>query len=475
MAQMDEIIAIDIGSTRTKGALFRVDDNRMKVIDRQEEPTWSEGLEEGFFRVLEALHNRAATQPSLAYSSSAKGGLNICAVGIVPQLTLKMAKQTALSAGGKVTSHFAYKLTTADLKKIETENPDIILLTGGTDGGNEEYLLHNAALLSQLSWDGPILFAGNRSVSNKIGEILQRRELYHCENILPAIDSPNPGPARQAIRDIFLQRLCGGKGLNQIVVKSGSAPVPTPSAIFDFLSLPTLRNGSLFGTAGQNGGFLLFDIGGATSDCYSLGVREEASDRILKGLPEPDPKRTVEGDLGIRVSAAATISAAESDGYLQRVLQLQEDQAEMLRVYAQKVSNRPESPPAEEDRPLAKICLDQALMRHAGRMRQAATSTGTVTVQAGKDLSAVSTVIGTGGFLARCSQPPQPLSPPLLDRDGWELLIPGTPEFWQDSDYLWPLLANAARIHPEAACKLAPAVLSRRSSTTSNIRSSYGA
>lgn len=453
---MDEIIALDLGSTRTKGALFRLENSHLRLIEREEVPTSSKNLEEGFFNVFEALRSRAVTQPSLAYSSSAKGGLSICAVGIVPELTLKMAKQTALSAGGKVSSHFAYKLTADDLKAIEAENPDIVLLTGGTDGGNEEYLLHNAKLLSRLSWDGPILCAGNRSVSDKIKTTLRKRELYLCENILPEIDSPNPGPAREEIRQIFLQRLCGGKGLNKIQSKTGTAPVPTPAAIFDFLSLPQFKTA----------GFILFDIGGATSDCYSFVDSPAAGDRIVKGLPEPDPKRTVEGDLGIRVSAAATISAAETDGYLQRVLQLPETQADALRRYAAKISREPESPPAEEDWLLTKICLDQSLIRHAGRLRQAATTNGTIAVQEGKDLTTVNTVIGTGGFLSRCSQAPQPLRPPVLDRHGWELLLPGRPRFWQDTDYLWPLLANAARIYPEAASKLAPEVLS--------IRSNYG-
>jgi hypothetical protein len=51
----------------------------------------------------------------------------------------------------------------------------------------------------------------------------------------------------------------------------------------------------------------------------------------------------------------------------------------------------------------------------------------------------------------------------MFDREGWELLVPGKPRFLQDTDYLWPLLANAARIHPDAALRLAPEVLAERS------------
>ncbi len=482
---MDEIIAIDIGSTRTKGALFRVSNEKLQLITREEGETTTGDLSDGFFQILEALGNRSRNTPTLAYSSSAKGGLSICAVGIVPDLTLKMAKQTALSAGGKVSSYFAWKLTDGDLESIQAENPDIILFTGGTDGGNEEYLFHNASQLARLiklGWEGPILFAGNRSAADQVRKLLRGRELYICENILPEIDRPNPEPARQEIRRIFLQRLCGGKGLEWIIKKTGEAPLPTPSVIFDFLSHPAFRDGTLFskgvadggvvgdGTkadrkaavgeaAGASGGsgLLLFDIGGATSDCYSFGVPAGACSRRLRGLAEPDPKRTVEGDLGLRVSASSAVAAAEAEGFYPGGSEI-----EALRDYADQVSRRAETPPGEIDRFLAEICLTLTLLRHAGEVRDVATPSGTVQVQMGKDLSGIRAIIGTGGFLSRSAEAVALPSPPLFNREGWELLIPKNPQFLQDQDYLWPLLANAARIQPEAALRLAPEVLVNR-------------
>lgn len=463
---MEEIIAIDLGSTRTKGALFRVEEERLRPLMREEADTHPGDLEEGFSRVLEALLVRSSGKPSLAYSSSAKGGLSICAVGIVPELTLKMAKQTALSAGGKVSSHFAWKLTEEDLRTIAGERPDIILLTGGTDGGNEEYLLYNASQLAELSslgWEGPVLFAGNRCAADRVRKILDGKELYICKNILPELDRPEPEPARGEIRRIFLQRLCEGKGLGNIIRRTGEHPLPTPSVLFDFLSLGALREGPLFPENG--GGMVLFDIGGATSDCYSFGVRPPADGRVLRGLPEPDPKRSVEGDLGLRVSAQAAVAAAEAEGFFRtgRSAEEADAQAAALRAYAGRVSRETDAPPADEDRLLAEICLTHALVRHAGRMREAATASGTVFVQEGKDLTGVSAVIGTGGYLSRCAAPPALPAPPLFDRTGWELLLPGRARFFQDTDYLWPLLANAARIHPGAALRLAPEVLAERS------------
>lgn len=451
---MEELIAIDLGSTRTKGALFRSREGKLQVMAREEGDTTTGDLQEGFFSVLEALASRSLGKTGIAYSSSARGGLSICAVGIVPALTLKMARQTALSAGGKVTSHYAYKLTDEDIEAIEATDPDIILFTGGTDGGNEDYLLHNAAALAGCAWEGPILYGGNRSLRSQIREILKNKELFVVENLLPEIDQPNPEPARREIRRIFLERLCEGKGLGEIIRRTGEKPVPTPSAIFDFISLPGFSALPPF-----RDGALLFDVGGATSDCYSVGLTSAGTDRILRGLPEPDPKRTVEGDLGLRISAPAAVACAREEGLLQGSMGLDETALRELEAYALGVSRNPERPAAEEDRLLAEICLTLGLIRHAGRMRQSATTSGRVVLQEGKDLTPAEVLIATGGFLSRSSSLPNLPAPPLLDRQGQELLIPRNPRLLQDRDYLWPLLANAARLNPHGALRLAPDLL----------------
>lgn len=48
---------------------------------------------------------------------------------------------------------------------------------------------------------------------------------------------------------------------------------------------------------------MLIDMGGATTDVYSASANTLSPDTVLHGVPEPFVKRTVEGDLGMRVSA----------------------------------------------------------------------------------------------------------------------------------------------------------------------------
>ena len=103
-----------------------------------------------------------------------RGGLTIAAIGLVPDLTLKAAKMAAASAGGKVIASFAYKLTQADIGTLEKLKSDIILLSGGTDGGDETYVLHNARMLAASSVGSFILYAGNQAVREPVLDILRR-------------------------------------------------------------------------------------------------------------------------------------------------------------------------------------------------------------------------------------------------------------------------------------------------------------
>ena len=89
-------------------------------------PTTIDHLADGFFTVLNKILNVSDARPLLEagkvninYSSSAKGGLAVAALGLVPTITLESAKVTAHSAGAKVSQHFAYKLNRTDIRKLE--------------------------------------------------------------------------------------------------------------------------------------------------------------------------------------------------------------------------------------------------------------------------------------------------------------------------------------------------------------------
>lgn len=139
----------------------------------------------------------------LKYSSSAKGGLAVAAMGLVPSITLESAKVTAHSAGAKIAQYYSYKLNRHDIQALESSPPDILLFSGGTDGGEESYGLANARALAESNVNCAIIYAGNRDIQDEVQSILAQKDLTIVDNILPDLDHPNPYAARQAIAICF--------------------------------------------------------------------------------------------------------------------------------------------------------------------------------------------------------------------------------------------------------------------------------
>ncbi len=447
------VTSIDIGSTWTKGASFTVDETGvLRVLKREATPTTVDDLAEGFFHVLDALGG-PADRRSLFYSSSAKGGLAVAALGLVPEVTAEMAKVAAYSAGARLSQVYAYRLTRADIAALEANPPDILLFAGGTDGGNTEYVRANAQALAASRLFCPIVYAGNRSVRDEVADLLGDRDITLVDNLLPELNRPNPEPARAAMREIFLSTIVAGKGLDGIIRATGAEPVPTPYAVYEFSRLIQAH------VPGWET-FMLVDMGGATTDVYSGQIDTPVVGTVHRGLPEPPLKRTVEGDLGLRVSAEAAAVAGRA--IVEETLGHDADRLAVFAEHARAVAAAPASLPANAqgkrlDALLAGTCLATACARHAGRMYPVSTVDGVVNVRMGRDLTGVRQVIGSGGYLAATDDfDPNPwLSRVAIDEAGRQILLPRGVRYFRDAQYLIPLLANAARRWPVAAAKAA--------------------
>ena len=440
-------LGIDIGSTWTKGAVFVPDDDHgLRLEELYRTPTTVDDLRRGFDACRNKLDPNGEAE--LYYSSSAKGGLRIAALGVVPELTLRMAREAACSAGGKITSVTAYKLCADDVEAMLKKAPDIVLLTGGTDGGNEECVRHNLELLAKLPPELPVIYAGNRSLRDLVREKLGGRELKVVENVLPELSRPNAGPAREAIRELFLERIVSGRGLDKIVAETGCEPVPTPLAMLEFLK-------SFYEFTERETGFAVVDMGGATTDFYSACADKFESNVMVRGIPEPPVKRTVEGDVGMRVSARAAFEEIREELEKRRG----EDYVEKMEKYIDHVSCEceylPQTPEEREfDLSLAAGCYTVALRRHAGRRRQVFTTTGPVAIQTGRNLRHVNVVVGSGGFLSR-------MTPEELKNMWWETPVDPECEMLTPLDFVWrpdaegvmALAAEVARGVPEKACR----------------------
>ena len=181
-----------------------------------------------------------------------------------------------------------------------------------------------------------------------------------------------------------------------------------------------------------------------------LGVEREIAAYI------PQVKRTVEGDLGMRVSAHATcrVGGKTQETALERA----GISAERLCEYADQLAAHPDYLPlsAEDegfDQALAGLCVGNACARHVGRSATVYTPEGEMQVQTGRDLRQVGKLIGSGGWLSRAENfsPADWLADHAVDKRGRLVLTPRDFTWYRDKEYLFPLLANLAREVPKAA------------------------
>lgn len=374
-------------------------------------------------------------------TSSAAGGLKMCVHGLVYDMTVKAAEAAALGAGAVIRQTTAGKLRNSELDETAAIRPNLILLAGGTDGGERETILYNAEQLAKSGLTAPVIYAGNRQAAGEAEEILKRAgvPVFVTENVYPRLDALNIEPARKIIHRVFTEHIVKAPGMEHIREMVSGAILPTPGAVMESAML-------LYETLGD---LAVIDIGGATTDVHSVA---EGSEEVAKQLTSPEPfaKRTVEGDLGLYVNAGHLVDQIGAE-LLSRELGIDVDRV---------MENYKPIPETPEQLVLTqRLCREAgvtAAVRHAGRLRYVYTPSGRRTVAEGKDLSCVKTVIGTGGGLTRLPGHEELLRQ-IADCNGSGLMLyprPGAARLLFDRDYIMASMGVLSKTDPGAAKKL---------------------
>jgi uncharacterized protein (TIGR01319 family) len=395
---MDAVLLIDFGSTNTKISAVDIEGERITGTAAAF-TTADTDIGEGLAEALETLQKKTGplTIRQRFACSSAAGGLRMIAAGLVPALTAEAARLATLGAGARLIRVFSYELTDEDIAETAALKPDIFLLAGGTDGGNRDCLLNNAARLAACPADFPVIIAGNRNVQKASAEMFKNREVIRCPNVMPRLNEINTEPVQEEIRRIFLERIVHAKGLSRERELISGILMPTPAAVkqaLELLSRGTEKQAGL-------GELAAADLGGATTDVYSLaGGLPVNGDTVLKGISEPFSKRTVEGDIGMRYGACGVreaVGAGRLAGLSGCTVPEIEAWLELLGAHPEKM---PETAGEEAmDFALAAGALETAFIRHAGTLEEVYTPTGPAYMQSGKDLTGVSHLVLTGGAL----------------------------------------------------------------------------
>lgn len=439
------VLVAEIGSTTTVVNAFNgIGTPSPTFVGQGQAPTTvlegdvTVGLKGAINSLKENLHANDITWDDMLATSSAAGGLKMTVHGLVYDMTVRAAKEAALGAGGIIKMVTSGRLRRTDLKKIQEINPNIILVAGGVDYGERETALDNMEMILSMGLKTPIIYAGNIENQEEVKEMCEEAgvQLYLVENVYPKIDMLVVEPTRKVIQDAFEEHIIHAPGMTKVRELVKGPIIPTPGAVMEAAKVLKEDLGDL----------VIFDVGGATTDVHSVTQGSEEINSILIS-PEPEAKRTVEGDLGVFVNVNHVVDKIG----IEELKKEFPDADEILSSY---------KPIPETDREkefverLTREAVLTSLERHAGQMRYLYGASGKKTVAEGKDLTAIKYIIGTGGALTRLPNKVKILEKVCTHGKGLELYPTVAAKILIDEDYIFSSLGVLSKKYPEDALLL---------------------
>ena len=468
------ILATDCGSTTTKAILIERIDGTYRQTYRGEAPTTVEepaadvtmGVVNAVSEVGELAGRRLVDDDGQIIrptrgsdgcdlyisTSSAGGGLQMMVAGVVREMTAASAKRAALGAGAIVMDTIATndkRLPHEQIQRIRDLRPDMILISGGTDGGTTTHVVQIAELVAparpQPRFGGeyrmPVIYAGNVDAREAIEATFDDSiELSLVDNLRPTMEREHLGPARDRIHDVFLEHVMAhAPGYDKLIDWTDAPIMPTPAAVGNILQ--RIAEQLEINAVGV-------DIGGATTDIFS----------VFDGTFN----RTVSANLGMSYSISNVCAEATLPKIL-RWVPIDMDERELRNRVKNKMI-RPTTIPQT----LESLLFEQAVAREALRLayeqhKEFATTLKGVQQQRtiGDTFSQESSgqtivnnmtldlLVASGGVLSHAPRMQQTAAM-LVDAFQPE----GITTLAKDSIFMMPHLGVLAQVHPEAAVQV---------------------
>ena len=468
------ILATDCGSTTTKAILIQKVDGIYRQTHRGEAPTTVEepfadvtiGVVNAITEIQEIANRkliddqgqiiRPATEHEgcdiYISTSSAGGGLQMMVAGVVREMTAESAKRAALGAGAIVMDVIASndkRRPHEQIKRIRELRPDIMLISGGIDGGTTTHVVQIAELIAPAKprprfgseYTMPIIYAGNKDAAPLVQKVIGKGfALTIVDNLRPVLERENLGPARDAVHDLFLEHVMAhAPGYDKLLEWTDAPIMPTPGAVGNILQTIASRQGiNVVGV----------DIGGATTDVFS----------VFDGTFN----RTVSANLGMSYSIANVCAEAGMPNIL-RWVHVEMDESDLRNRIKNKMI-RPTTIPQT----LEALIFEQAVAREALRLayvqhKEFATTLKGVQQQrtvgdtfrqetSGQtivDNMKLDLLVASGGVLSHA---------PRMHQTAMMLIDAFEPEGFttlaKDSIFMMPHLGVLAQVHPQASLEV---------------------
>ena len=478
------ILATDCGSTTTKAILIEKRDGEYRLIVRGEAPTTVETpFEDVTMGVLNAIAeveelsgrklldedgkiisptsgDKVGTDVYIS-TSSAGGGLQMMVAGVVRSMTAESAERAALGAGAIVMDVIASndrRLPHQQIERIRHLRPDMILLSGGIDGGTTTHVVEIAELISAADpkprlgtgYNLPIIYAGNKDATDAVKDTLEEKvDLKVVENLRPVLERENLGPAREEIHNLFMEHVMAqAPGYRKLMTWTDTPIMPTPGAVG--LIIKTIADIEGIEAVGV-------DIGGATTDVFSV-FRPGAAEGNNEGIFN----RTVSANLGMSYSISNVFAEATLPNIM-RWLPFHMDERDLRNRVKNKMIRPTTIPQSMEEliyeQAIAKEALRLAFIQHKnfatvlkGVQQQRtiadafdqSSSGGTLVNMMSLDI-----LVGSGGVLSHA---------PLRNQAGMMLIDAFLPEgvtrLAVDSIFMMPQLGVLTTVQPQAATEV---------------------
>jgi len=371
--KLRSILATDCGSTTTKAILIEYVDGEYRLTYRGEAPTTVEAPFEDVTRgVLNAameveelsgrkiLDDDSIITPQKGDSgvdiyistSSAGGGLQMMVAGVVKSMSGESAERAALGAGSIVMDVLASndgRKPHEKITRIRQLRPDMILLSGGVDGGTTKHVVELAEILAAANpqprlgqdYKLPVIYAGNNKATSDIEKTLSDlTDLDVTENIRPVLEKENLKPSRDKIHDLFMEHVMQqAPGYKKLMSWTDAPIMPTPGAVGALIEMVAKK---------ENISVVGVDIGGATTDIFSV-FQEQFN-------------RTVSANLGMSYSICNVLAEASLSNVL-RWVPFDIDEKELTNRIGNKMI-RPTTVPQS----LEELVIEQAIAREALRL-----------------------------------------------------------------------------------------------------------
>jgi uncharacterized protein (TIGR01319 family) len=472
-ADIRSILATDCGSTTTKAILIERRADGYRLIVRGEAPTTVEAPFEDVTRgVLNAVREveelagrrmldgdhiitpqRGEDGVDLYVStSSAGGGLQMMVSGLVLQMTGESAQRAALGAGAIVMDVIALndgRRPYQKIRRLRQLRPDMILLSGGTDGGDVRRVAEMAEILKAADpkarlgagYELPVIYAGNRDAADIVRELLgAHTALLVVPNLRPSLERENLKPARDAIHELFMEHVMAhAPGYKKLMTWTPVPIMPTPGAVGIIIEKVAKRD--RIAVVGV-------DIGGATTDVFS----------VFQGVFN----RTVSANLGMSYSVSNVMAEAGIENIL-RWVPFEVDEIDLRNRIKNKMIRPTTIPQALED-----LVIEQAIAREALRLafeQHKSLAVGLKGVQTERTISDIVSqaesgaslvnlldlglLVGSGGVL---SHAPRRVQAALMMVDAF--LPEGITHLAVDSIFMAPQLGVLSSVHEAAATEV---------------------